>query len=134
MRQTTRTLRPFVGRRHVLLTTFRRDGTPVGTPVHIAVEGDLAYVRTWDTTGKIKRVRNNPVVKVAPSTLRGRPTGPEVRARARILKGEESALAGRRLAARYPLLHGLLIPLVHRLRGNETMHMELRPEDTKGPA
>ncbi len=44
----------------VLLTTYRRDGTPVGTAVNLAVDGDRAFFRTWDTTGKMKRIRNNP--------------------------------------------------------------------------
>jgi hypothetical protein len=115
-------LGPFDRQKTVLLTTRRRDGTPVGTPVHIAVEGDRAFVRTWDTTGKRKRIRNDPSVEVCPSTVGGRPTGPAIRARARVLEGEESAYAGRMLARKYPVLHGFLIPLVHRLRGNETTH------------
>lgn len=41
-------LAPFVRQKTVLLTTYRRDGTPVGTPVHIAVDGDRAFFRTWD--------------------------------------------------------------------------------------
>ena len=119
------TLDQFVGQRTVLLTTFRRDGTPVGTPVHIAVDGDRAYVRTWDTAGKLKRIRNNPAVEIAPSTARGTPTGPAIRARARILDGEESARAGRLIARKYPILQGVAVPLVHRLRRNRTMHVEL---------
>lgn len=121
------TLEPLVRQRTVLLTTYRRDGTPVGTPVHIIVDGDRAFVRTWDTTGKLKRIRNDPSVEVCPSTVGGRPTGPAIRARARVLEGDESAYAGRMLARKYPVLHGFLIPLVHRLRGNETIHIELRP-------
>ncbi len=93
--------------------------------MHIAVDGDLAFVRTWDTTWKLKRIRNNPEVEVAPSTARGKPTGPAIHARARVLGGDESAYAARALARKYPILHGFLIPLVHRLRGNETMHIEL---------
>ncbi len=118
---------PLARQTYVLLTTFKRDGTGVGTPVHIAVDGELAYFRTWDTTWKLKRIRNNPEVEVAPSTFGGGPTGAAVRARARILDGKESSNAGRLLARKHPILHGFLIPLVHRLRGNETMHVELRP-------
>ena len=44
-------------------------------------------------------------------------------------RGEEAASAGRMLARKYPVVHGFLIPLVHRLRGNETIHIELRPID-----
>ncbi len=127
--RTAAALAPLVRQKTVLLTTHRRDGTPVGTPVHIAVDGDRAFVRTWDTMGKLKRIRNDPSVEVCPSTVGGRPAGPAMRASARILEGEESARAGRMLARKYPVLHGFLIPLVHRLRGNETTHIELRPID-----
>ena len=122
---------PFARRWAVLLTTRRRDGRPVGTPVSIAVDGDKAFVRTWDTAGKFKRVRNNPEVEVAPRTTRGKPTGPAVRARARVLKGGEAARAARLLARKHPILHGLLVPAVHRLRGNEPVHMELTPTDDR---
>ena len=84
-----------------MLTTHRRDGTPVGTPVHIVVDGDRTFVRTWDTTGKLKRIRNDPSVEVCPSTAGGRPTGPGIRARARVLEGDESAYAGRMLSRKY---------------------------------
>lgn len=123
----TRAFEPFAHQKYVLLTTYRRDGTPVGTPVHIAVDGDRAFVRTWDTAWKVKRIRNNPEVEVAPSTMRGKPTGPAIQARARILEGDESAYAGRAIARKHRILHGFLVPLVHRLRGNETVHIELKP-------
>lgn len=122
-------LDPFIRQKTVLLTSYRRDGTPVGTPVHIAVAGDRAFVRTWDSAWKTKRIRNNPAVEVTPSTVRGEPTGPALHAHARILTGDESIQAGRAIARKYPVLHGVLIPLVHRLRGNQTMHIELTPTD-----
>lgn len=126
----TLVLEPFVRQKYVLLTTYRRDGTPVGTPVNIAVDGDRAFVRTWDTTWKLKRIRNNPEVEVAPSTVRGKPTGPAIHARARILEGDESVYAGRAIAHKHQVLHGFLVPLVHRLRRNKTMHIELTPVDS----
>jgi PPOX class probable F420-dependent enzyme len=126
---TATTWAPFVRQKTVLLTTYRRDGRPVGTPVHLAVAGDRAYFRTWDTSGKFKRLRNNPEVDLAPSTVRGKPTGPALRARAHALEGAEAQEAARALAGKYPLLHGFLIPLVHRLRGYKTVHVELTPID-----
>jgi PPOX class probable F420-dependent enzyme len=68
MNDATQTLKPFVGQWAVLLTTYKRDGTPVGTAVNIVVEGDRAYFRTWDTAWKLRRIRNNPEVEFAPST------------------------------------------------------------------
>jgi uncharacterized protein len=127
MNEAAQTLEPFVEQWAVLLTTYKRDGTPVGTAVNIVVEGDHAYFRTWDTAWKLKRIRNNPRVEVAPSTALGRPTAPAIRARARVLEGQESARAGRLLAREYPVSHGILVPLVHRLRGNKTIHVALTP-------
>jgi uncharacterized protein len=124
---------PLVDQKTILLTTYKRDGTGVGTPVHIAVDGDRAFVRTWDSAWKLKRIRNNPGVEVSPSTASGKSTGPAIRARARVLGGDESAYAGKMLARKYPVLHGVLIPLIHRLRGNQTMHVELTPLDGQVP-
>lgn len=122
-------LAPFARQRDVLLTTYRRDGAPKGTPVHIAVRGNVAYFRTWDATWKVRRIRNNPAVTIAPATARGVPTGPPVRADARILDGADATTAARALARKYPILHGFVIPLVHRSRGYRTVHVELSPHD-----
>jgi len=118
---------PFLDQHTIMLTTYRRDGTPVSTPVSIAVDGGRAFIRTWDTTGKMKRIRNNADVEIAPSTFFGRVTGAAILARARVLSGTEAAVASRALARKYPLLHGILVPLIHRLRHNTTMHLELTP-------
>jgi hypothetical protein len=120
---------PFVRQTNVLLTTYRRDGTPVGTPVTIAVEGDRAFVRTFDKAWKVKRIRNNPLAEIAPSTVRGKPTGPAMRVRARLLSGDEAAHASRALVGKYRVVHGVLVPLAHRLRGYKTVHFELTPAD-----
>jgi hypothetical protein len=46
-----------------------------------------------------------------------------------VLEGEEAAYAGRLLARKHPILHRFLVPLIHRLQGNKTVHIELRPLD-----
>src|SRR6185369_1978612 len=101
--------------RTALLTTYKRDGTPVATPVTIAVERDHAYVRTWDSAWKAKRMRNNPAVAAA--TIRGRPRGEAISARSRLLEGAEAKHAARAIARRQPLLQGVLVPLAHRVMG-----------------
>jgi uncharacterized protein len=112
----------------VVLTTFKRDGTAVPTPVSIAVDADptKGYVRTWSTAGKAKRIGHNPRVTVAPSTFRGRITAAEVAAVARLLSGAEGDHARRLLHRKHPIMHGVLVPLAHRLRRYETQHYELR--------
>ena len=111
----------------MLLTTYRRDGTPVGTPVNMAVIGDRAYIRTWDTAWKARRIRRNPEVEVAPCTVRGKPIGPAIHARARLLSGDEAATAARALDRKHPLLQGIAVPLAHRLYRYQTVHFELTP-------
>ncbi|WP_416964286.1 PPOX class F420-dependent oxidoreductase [Streptomyces sp. Agncl-13] len=115
----------------VLLTTHKRDGTGVGTPVSLAVEGDHAYFRTPGSAWKAKRIRNNPEVELAPATVRGKPTGPEIHARARLLDngGAEDKHAAKLLRRKHPFLQGMLVPLAHKAMRTPTLHYEVRPVD-----
>ncbi len=56
----------------VSLTTFRKSGVPVSTPVWIARDGDALLVTTPDETGKVKRLRNDARVELRPCTRMGR--------------------------------------------------------------
>ena len=127
---TAAALAPFVRQKTVALTTYRRDGTPVATPVSIAVDGDRAFVRSFEKAGKTRRLRNNPAAEVAPSTARGKPTGPPIRAELRRLDGAEYRHAARLLVRKHPLLHGILVPLTHRVgraKTGRTVHFALTP-------
>ncbi|MFC9248988.1 PPOX class F420-dependent oxidoreductase [Streptomyces sp. NPDC057136] len=119
----------FVKQWAVNLTTHKRDGSGVGTPVSIAVEGDHAYIRTFAAAWKAKRMRNNPVVEIAPSTARGKETGPQIKARVRLLDAgsEENAHAAKLLAHKHPVVHGVLVPLAHKVMRDRTVHYEVRP-------
>ncbi|MEV0484217.1 PPOX class F420-dependent oxidoreductase [Streptomyces sp. NPDC050508] len=117
----------------VLLTTHKRDGTGVGTPVSLAVEGDHAYFRTPGSAWKAKRIRNNPEVELAPATVRGKPTGPEIHARARLLDhgSPEDKHAAKLLRHKHPFLQGVLVPLAHKAMRTPTLHYEVRPVEKK---
>lgn len=109
----------------ILLTTYKQDGSPVPTPVSIAFDHDRAFFRSFDKAWKTKRLRNNPQVEVAPATLRGKPLGPPVKARATLLEGEQAGIAARALARRHRVLQGVMVPIFHRLQRYRTMHYEL---------
>jgi len=109
----------------VLLTTYKRDGTAVDTPVSIAFDGDRAFFRSYDKAWKTKRLRNNPSVKVAPATVKGTATGPAINARAVLLGGAQATLAARTLAHRHRVLQAVVVPVMHRLARYRTMHYEL---------
>lgn len=89
------------GCKRSLLVTYRRDGTPVPTPVWAAEAEGRLYVRTERTAGKVKRLRNDPRLLVAPCTVRGKPLGAPFEATARTLAPEEELRAERALATRY---------------------------------
>jgi len=117
----------------VALTTFRRDGSEAESLVSVAVTGDgRAVFRTYAETWKARRLRRDPRVRVTPTTLRGRPVAPAMAARARRLHGAEAAAARRALVRRHPLLHGVAVPVAHRLRGLHTQHYELLPAADEG--
>lgn len=90
--------------KRALLVTYRRDGTPVPTPVWAAVgETGCIYVRSERASGKLKRLRNDARLLVAPCTVRGAPLGAPLEARARVLSPGDEAAAERALADRYGL-------------------------------
>jgi uncharacterized protein len=97
------------GQKYISLTTFRKNGVGVSTPVWFGEEVGKLYVMTRSSMGKAKRIRNNPRVRVAPCTIRGKVAGPEFEALARILPQEENAHARQVInrkywAARLPLI------------------------------
>ena len=77
------------GQKYISLFTFRKSGAAVPTPVWFGEEDDKLYVKTRNDSGKYKRIRNNPQVRVAPCTIQGKIIGPEFVATARILPKED---------------------------------------------
>jgi uncharacterized protein len=95
--------------KYILLTTFRKTGVGVATPVWFGEEDGKLYIMTRSDMGKTKRIRNNPQIKVAPCTIRGKVTGPEFAATARILPLEEHSRARQAINRKYWMAR---IPLI----------------------
>src|SRR6202167_280460 len=89
------------GQRYVSLATLRKSGVPVYTPIWFAENADKLYVMTNSKLGKCKRIRNNPQVKIASCTIRGKITGPESPATVRFLRPEEFARARQAINRKY---------------------------------
>lgn len=97
------------GQKYLNLETFRKSGEGVRTPIWFAadpsadVDSQAAklYIYTVDNTGKVKRIRNNSRVKVAPCDVRGNLLGEWTDARAEIVAGEEAAHGMRLLNKKY---------------------------------
>jgi uncharacterized protein len=97
------------GQKYISLTTFRKNGAGVATPVWFGEADEKLYVMTRSDMGKTKRIRNNPQVKVAPCTIRGKITGAEIAATARLLPLGEQARARQAINRKYWLAR---LPLV----------------------
>lgn len=89
------------GHRYLLLTTTKRDGTPVATPVWFAPVGDALVAATEADAWKVRRLRRNPNATVAPCDVRGRPLGRAVPVTGEILPPELQSPARHALARRY---------------------------------
>lgn len=92
------------GQRFVRLETFRKNGEGVRTPVGFVIDGDALYVRTQANSGKVKRIRNNGSVRVAPATGRGDVLGDWIDATATIVDAEENARIRQIVLAHYGLI------------------------------
>jgi uncharacterized protein len=98
----------FEGQRYLSLETFRKTGQGVRTPVWFAEDSSAPgtapaalIVYTIGNTGKVKRIRNNPRVRIAPCNARGDVRGEWVEARADILEGARAADGIRLLNRKY---------------------------------
>jgi PPOX class probable F420-dependent enzyme len=83
-------LSQFKGQKHIVLESYRKTGEPVKTPVWFVEENGTLYVRTDNKTGKVKRIRRNPKIRVAVSNVRGTPKGEWADATAHILIGADN--------------------------------------------
>ena len=93
-------LAQFSDRRYLNLVTYRRSGAAASTPMWFVEEGGVLYVRTPARSGKVKRLRNDPRVRVVPSDGRGNPKGAWVDGRARIVVDCAQAERANRLVHR----------------------------------
>jgi PPOX class probable F420-dependent enzyme len=101
--------------KYLLVTTYKRDGSTVPTPVWAVRDGDALGIWTVADSGKAKRIRNRADVLVAPCDLRGNRTGEDVPARAEILDAAGTERYRALLGRKYGLL-GRLSTLGSRLR------------------
>jgi uncharacterized protein len=94
----------FAGEKYLNVETFRKNGAGVATPVWFAENEGLLYIYSLSNAGKVKRIRNNPRVRVMPCDVRGKPKGEWVEGRARILDAAGAEHAHRLLDKKYGLV------------------------------
>ncbi len=102
---------------YALLTTYRKDGRAVPTPVWVVRIGDELRVWTIRDSGKVKRIRRAGRAQIAPCTVRGKPRGQSVDATARMLPDSEAPAVLDALATKYGLM-GWWTRMMNRFTGD----------------
>ncbi|MFZ1671259.1 MAG: PPOX class F420-dependent oxidoreductase [Candidatus Nanopelagicales bacterium] len=103
--------------KYISISTTRKNGEKIATPVWVTREGNALYVITGADSGKVKRIRNNPHVEVAPCDARGRLKGDVVAGTVEILDADGTEEVRSRVAKRFGLMYKVLT-LMEKVRGS----------------
>ena len=101
-------LAQFSAQRYVNLETYRRNGEGVRTPLWFVEDSGVLYMRTPAASAKVKRIRNNPRVRVVPSNVSGNPKGEWIGGEARLIPAEETERVNQLVKRKYGLLKRLI--------------------------
>ncbi|HYX55182.1 MAG TPA: PPOX class F420-dependent oxidoreductase [Nitrososphaeraceae archaeon] len=115
----------FLNQKYINLETYRKNGQAVQTPVWFAIDGSIIYVRTDSNSGKIKRARNNPHVRLTPSNARGQPKGEWIDGEIKIASTSESERANQLLRQKYGL-QGKIIRMVNKIRKTKPIVVSIK--------
>jgi uncharacterized protein len=94
-------LAQFIGQNYIALETFKKNGQGVKTPVWFVLHENAFYLYTKADSWKVKRIRNNPRVRVAVCNVRGDVKGPWLDATASLIEGDERLAADKLLDRKY---------------------------------
>jgi len=99
--QNSTKLNQFTGQKYISLETFKKSGESVKTPVWFVLHDGAFYVYTEADSWKVKRIRNNPRVRVAVCDMRGNVKGPWLDGTTTFVEGEERVMADKLLDKKY---------------------------------
>jgi uncharacterized protein len=119
------TFAQFGDHKYISLETFKRSGEGVKTPVWFVLHGGVLYVYSEADSWKVKRIRNNPRVRMALCTMRGQVTGPWVDGTAAIIQGDERRAADQLLSRKYIVKR--LFNWLTRITGRERAMIRIQP-------
>ena len=117
------------GQQYISLTTYRKSGQAMPTPVWFVDAGSVIFVWTEANSGKVKRIRNNQAVEVAASDGRGKILGPVYSAAARLVKAETEPEAYKKADDAMKKKYGFslgMFRLMGKLRGSQYVFIEIK--------
>jgi PPOX class probable F420-dependent enzyme len=102
----------FRDQKFILLTSYKKDGSPVETQMWFVLDAGRLFVRTSSHHYKVKRIRRNPLVKVAPCDFTGTATIEPFAARAEQMPQSDADRLGKLFAGKFPLGYYLEVGLL----------------------
>ena len=111
----TNNISQFLNQKYINIETYRKNGEAVQTPVWFVIDGGTICIRTDMKSGKVKRARNNPHIRISPCNARGQPNGKWIVAEMRMASTSESERANQLLKQKYGL-RGKIIRMFNKLR------------------
>ena len=118
-------LAQFSGKSYLNLETYRKSGQAVRTPLWFVEDHGVLYMRTPAASAKVRRMRNNPHVRVVNSDVRGNPLGVWLDGEASLMDAEEAEWVNDLIRRKYGLLKRL-IDLRSRLKGTKAVVIAVR--------
>jgi PPOX class probable F420-dependent enzyme len=112
------TLARFANQRYVNLESFRKNGQGIRTPLWFVEAQGVLYMRTPAQSAKVKRIRNNPHVRLVPSDVRGNPKGVWIDGEARLIEAAEAEWVNQLVKRKYGLFKWL-IDIRSRFKGTQ---------------
>ena len=79
----------FYNQKYINLETYKKDGTPIRTPVWFVIDNELIYVITRESTGKVKRLKNSQDARIVSCSFKGEPKNEWIKGKAEKITGEE---------------------------------------------
>jgi len=112
------TLARFANQRYVNLESFRKNGQGIRTPLWFVEAQGVLYMRTPAQSAKVKRIRNNPHVRIVPSDVRGNPIGEWIEGKAQLIATDDAEWVNQLVKRKYGLFKRL-IDIRSRLKGTQ---------------
>ena len=100
-------LEQFIEQKYINLETYKKDGTPIRTPVWFVIDNDLIYIITRDSTGKVKRLKNNQNIRIVPCSFTGKSKSEWINGIAQKITGEMAEKAIKLRKKKYGFSAGL---------------------------
>ena len=117
----------FLNQKYINLETYRRNGQAVRTTVWFVMDAGTIYIRTDMNSGKVKRIKNNPNVRITPSGARGQLKGKWIEGKIKMAGSLELEHANQRLEQKYGI-QGKIIGVFNKIRNTRPTVLSIQKQ------